>query len=261
MDNVSVLECAWLRFIAVTDEIYWLCVFRWNESPFYTSWETSTTHTRNTSISNYDAGVGRQDVLRLEAGIIPSDVQVTRSSYSLKLTLQSTNEVITVQNHFINNSYMLNAVEFADGTSWDGATLALMVLNGTEGADNITGFTTDDTINGLGGNDILNGGGGNDTLNGGDGQDAVNGGAGDDTLSGGIGSNDTLRGDAGNDTYLQKPGSADVLNDSQGIDSIDLGNADQAVQVDLSLTPVLGERRCGADDAAILADHNGIDRG
>jgi hypothetical protein len=33
----------------------------------------------------------------------------------------------------------------------------------------------------------------------------------------------------------------------------------QIDEVDLSLAPVLGERRGSADNAAILADHNGID--
>jgi Ca2+-binding RTX toxin-like protein len=199
----------------------------------------------NTTISNYDTGVGRQDVLRFEAGIDVSDVLVTRSGNSLKLTIASTNEVITVSNYFLSDgagAYVLNTIEFNDGTSWDLATIKQMVLLGTVGADNIAGFATDDTMDGLdgndtlsgaggadtlsgdGGNDTLNGGADNDTLNGengndtlygnngddilegGDGQDNIYGGAGNDTLSGGTGDYDTLMGDAGNDIYLFSAG-------------------------------------------------------
>ena len=205
----------------------------------------------NTTISNYDAGVGRQDVLRFDAGIIPSDIQVARSGNYLKLTLQSTGEVVTVQNHFINSSYMLNAVEFADGTNWDSATLASMSLNATEGADTITGFAADETIDGLGGNDIISGADGNDTLSGGtgndtlrgdngddildggDGTDGVYGGAGNDTLSGGVGANDFLTGDAGNDIYLFASGDGNTT-----ISNYDAGVGRQDVlHFDTGITP------------------------
>jgi Ca2+-binding RTX toxin-like protein len=116
-------------------------------------------------------------------------------------------------------SYRLDAIEFADGTSWNPDTVMQKVLQGTEGADVINGSAADDTIDGLGGNDTIYGKSGNDTLNGGtgddylngyDGNDIINGGdgtdrlygsSGDDVLSGGAG-NDTLSGDTGNDTYL-----------------------------------------------------------
>ncbi|WP_297324080.1 calcium-binding protein [Nitrosomonas sp.] len=157
----------------------------------------------NTTISNYDTSANHNDVLRFAAGINPTGVLAARSGNDLRLTIQGTGEIITIQNHFISgNQYMLNAVEFADGTSWTSADLALMVLTGTAGADNITGFATDDTVNGLGGNDYLYGGDGNDTLLGGDGQDVLYGNAGNDVLDGGLGAGDTLMGDAGNDVYL-----------------------------------------------------------
>ncbi len=88
---------------------------------------------------------------------------------------------------------------------------------------------------GFGGNDTLIGGPLGDALLGGAGNDILIGNGGDDTLEGGAG-DDTMDGGTGNDRYLQTPGSTDVLNDSQGIDSIDLGAATQAVNVDLSRT-------------------------
>ncbi|SDX17986.1 calcium-binding protein, partial [Nitrosomonas communis] len=177
----------------------------------------------HTSINNYDTSTSRHDVLRFLEGINPGDVAVTRNSSNLYLTLTSTGEKITVSNYFYQDGagpYVLDAIEFSDGTSWDVATVKQKVLQGTTGADNLTGFASNDTIDGLEGNDSLNGAAGNDTLlggagndtlsgsdgndvlEGGDGSDMLYGGSGDDTLSGGAGANDSLTGDAGNDTYL-----------------------------------------------------------
>ncbi|TXI19093.1 MAG: hypothetical protein E6Q62_05015 [Nitrosomonas sp.] len=157
----------------------------------------------STTISNYDTSANHYDVLRFATGISPGGVVITRAGNDLKLTLQNTGEIVTIQNHFIStNQYLLNAIEFTDGSTWTHENLALMVLTGTAGADNITGFATDDTINGLAGNDYLYGADGSDTLLGGEGQDVLFGGAGNDILDGGLGAGDTLIGDAGNDVYL-----------------------------------------------------------
>ncbi|SDW91565.1 calcium-binding protein, partial [Nitrosomonas communis] len=139
--------------------------------------------------------------------------------------LAGSGEKITVSSYFYQDGvgpYVLDAIEFSDGTSWDVVTVKQKTLQGTSGADNLTGFASNDTIDGLEGNDSLNGAAGNDTLLGGagndilsgsdgndvlegsDGSDMLYGGAGDDTLRGGSGSNDSLTGDAGNDTYLFK---------------------------------------------------------
>jgi Ca2+-binding RTX toxin-like protein len=55
-----------------------------------------------------------------------------------------------------------------------------LTLNGTSGADTLTGGDGNDTLNGLGGNDKLYGMAGNDTLNGGAGNDKMYGSTGDD---------------------------------------------------------------------------------
>ncbi len=55
-----------------------------------------------------------------------------------------------------------------------------MVINGTNGNNNLQGTAGNDTINGFNGNDILNGLGGDDILNGGAGNDTLTGGSGDD---------------------------------------------------------------------------------
>lgn len=90
------------------------------------------------------------------------------------------------------------------------------VLSGTAGADVINGSGGDDILFGLDGNDTLNGGAGKDTLFGGDGKDTLNGGAGKDFLDGGNG-NDTLDGGAGDDVLIGGAGN-DILTGGAGAD-------------------------------------------
>ena len=94
----------------------------------------------------------------------------------------------------VGDSRTLNAVRFADGTTWDYLTLRLKAIEGSANADDLRGYSdSDDTIDGLDGDDFLAGMAGNDFLIGGPG-------------------NDTLSGGAGIDTYfLQSDGGHDVL--------------------------------------------------
>ena len=99
----------------------------------------------NTTVSNYDTSVSlsqRTDVLRFLEGIAASDVTASRGhgwrTNDLHLTIGSTGEVIAVQNYFFRDGasvYVLNAIEFADGTSWDVDTVKAKVLQGTDGND------------------------------------------------------------------------------------------------------------------------------
>ena len=173
----------------------------------------------NTIINNYDISASGQDVLRFEMDTDTSNIEVSRNGNSLKLTLKSTNEVVTIQNHFINSSYMLNVVEFANGVNWDSAALSLMVLNGTDRNDSITGFASDDTINGLSGHDILYGGAGNDTIIGGAGPDSMTGGIGFDTF--GYNSGDSVSPVAENSFFAGSNLSvADRISFANGVDVI-----------------------------------------
>lgn len=74
-------------------------------------------------------------------------------------------------------------------------------LEGTDGADRLTGSGQADLIAGGDGNDALSGGRGNDRLIGGDGDDTLNGQRGQDILDGGSGDN-VLRGGGGDDVFL-----------------------------------------------------------
>jgi len=84
-----------------------------------------------------------------------------------------------------------------------------MDLQGTQGADTLTGGADSDTIYGYGGNDTLKGGAGDDVLAGNDGNDILQGGDGDDYILGGAG-NDTLDGGTGNDWAAYEDAAAGV---------------------------------------------------
>ncbi|WP_454868503.1 calcium-binding protein [Pseudomonas farris] len=154
-------------------------------------------------ISDRDWTRGNLDVIKLAAGISPSDIKVARMGYNLQLTILGTTDKLTVSDWFSSTDSQVEQVQFADGTLWDAATLMTLSKGvASEGNDVLQGDESSaDILNGLGGDDSLYGLSGNDTLNGGAGNDKLFGGAGMDTLDGGAG-NDSLNGDAGNDTYL-----------------------------------------------------------
>uniref|UniRef100_UPI00130056E6 calcium-binding protein n=1 Tax=Peristeroidobacter agariperforans TaxID=268404 RepID=UPI00130056E6 len=161
---------------------------------------------------NADPTAGKVDVLQFKEGVLASDVTITRSGDNLILKIAGTTDQVTIQNYFNNDgfsnrTYAVEQIRFADGTTWDLATIKAMVLLGTSGNDTLTGYATADTINGgagndsidaRGGNDIVEGGAGTDTISGGDGADQLSGGDDNDTLSGNAG-DDVLTGGAGND--------------------------------------------------------------
>ncbi|WOB05896.1 calcium-binding protein [Piscinibacter gummiphilus] len=198
-----------------------------------------TISNRSDGYSGYaDPTVGKQDVLQFKAGVLASDVTLTRSGDNLVVRINGTTDQVIISNYFNNDGfgtqgYALEQIRFEDGTSWDVATVKTMVLQGTAGVDTITGYATDDTIAGLAGNDTLYGRDGNDTLDGGDGADTLNGengndvllgGEGADTLTGGVGA-DTLMGGAGNDNLYGDGmyggnGGNDVLDGGAGNDTL-----------------------------------------
>ena len=160
-----------------------------------------------TKIDNRYQGAGN-DVLELLDGIRPSEVEVTRWYYNLRLTIDDSGDVISVTNFFSDNSHELDAVKFTDGSVWNTAKLKTLVLQASDEADELIGYEGDDTLAGLGGDDTVHGGDGNDHLLGNNGDDRVYGDAGDDMLDGGAGDDrlyggdgdDILRGGSGKDT-------------------------------------------------------------
>ncbi|MHC0062630.1 beta strand repeat-containing protein [Nostoc sp. UIC 10890] len=112
----------------------------------------------------------------------------------------------SVENYYGFDSFTYTISDGQGGSST--ATVNLTInevtppINGTSGADNLTGTGIMDIISGLQGNDTLNGLGDNDTLDGGDGNDFLDGGTGDDSLIGGKG-NDTYIVDSIGDTIIE----------------------------------------------------------
>ena len=118
----------------------------------------------------------------------------------------------------------------AGGLSSGDYDLAISVfdgIDGTDGADNLSGGDSSDFIRGLGGNDTLSGNGDKDNLLGGSGNDVLTGGDGDDLLQGGDGF-DVLRGGNGNDTLGGGTGQNNLYG-GQGNDIFAIGEGEDTV--------------------------------
>ncbi|AOE85918.1 hypothetical protein THL1_3370 [Pseudomonas sp. TCU-HL1] len=187
---------------------------------------------------------GGVDVLRFGAGILASDIAVSRVGTGLLLSHSNGQDRVTVSNWFTENTgrYQLERIEFADGTVWSSAALSaqLLTLTGGAGDDVLTGVSADFTH-------VLSGGGGNDTLTAGAGNDRLEGGTGNDVLNGGRGS----------DLYLFNLGDGqDVINDDNasyiygGVDVLRFGAGILASDIAVS--------RVGT--GLLLSHSNGQDR-
>jgi len=136
---------------------------------------------------------------------------VTNTGFEAKVDcVVSNNQIIAMKTGDFNNDGKTDLAVITDNGSVavllnnfsPSSTLTIGdVINGTTGADRLTGGLSNDILNGNTGDDTLSGGNGNDTLNGGAGDDNLDGGNGNDSLDGGMG-NDTLYGDTGKDTVI-----------------------------------------------------------
>ena len=115
-----------------------------------------------------------------------------------------------------------------DGNDWQ---------EGGDGNDHLFGGDGDDCQIGGDGNDWQIGGDGNDVQEGGDGDDHLFGGDGNDWQIGGDG-NDYQEGGTGDDVSVQEPGSADIVNDEAGIETLDFSPATSGITIDLDLQNV-----------------------
>ena len=107
---------------------------------------------------------GSTDIIKL-VGLNPSDVTFihVNNSNHLQIQINSTGEILTVQNQF-NGTNGIEQVLFADGSTWDRSQIQTAAwYRGTASGENIYGSGSADTIDGKGGNDYLEGGGGGDT--------------------------------------------------------------------------------------------------
>lgn len=187
----------------------------------------------------WEEGDSAGDVLRFGAGIAAADIRVSKIGADLVLRHVNGVDRVTVANWYVNETYRLAAVEFADGTVWNGSglgDLGWLDVRGTAGGDALYGDERNQTLAGLEGNDTLYGNGGDDTLSGGTGDDSVAGGAGADTYLFALGDGadvidgeyiDTLRFAADiarADMDVERVGSDMVLRHRNGTDSVRIAN-------------------------------------
>ncbi len=144
------------------------------------------------TVYNYDEdAVGTNaDTILLGAGIVNTDVRLTRDGDDLLIRPNGTDDSLRLQKYFNNDgasNYVVENLKFADNAVWDVATVKSKVLAPTVGNDTLYGYATNDTINGGDGDDALHGWAGNDMLEGGKGNDYLYGGLGADTYVFGLG--------------------------------------------------------------------------
>ncbi|WP_187363406.1 putative Ig domain-containing protein [Massilia frigida] len=139
----------------------------------------------NDTIDNQDlpsqAGI---DTIEFLPGVAVGDVKPTRLDNDLILSLPASGDSLRVLNYFKADELALSQVEaikFADGTTWTLAQILPFLLVGSAGNDKLYGTDGNDLLDGGAGNDRLDAGAGNDTLAGGTGSDDLIGGAGADT--------------------------------------------------------------------------------
>ncbi|TCM07353.1 calcium-binding protein [Sphingomonas sp. PP-CC-3G-468] len=106
------------------------------------------------------------DVIAFDDTVAPGDVSISREGNDLILTLTS-GDSVRVQGEFDFQAWFtwtdVEMFTFTDGTSWTKRDVQNRLLQGTAGADDLTGFGSDDVLDGGAGDDTLSGGDGNDT--------------------------------------------------------------------------------------------------
>ncbi|MBK6402432.1 MAG: hypothetical protein IPF74_11035 [Rhodocyclaceae bacterium] len=216
---------------------------------------------------DYDTTSGKLNTLQFKAGVAPSEVVATRSGNDLVLSIAGSTDKVTAQFFFYGDdpatTYSpIQQVKFADGTTWDTATLTAKVMASTPGNDTLTGLAINDTLDGGDGNDTIYGRAGDDTLDGGTGDDSLNGDADNDTLLGGAG-DDTLRGDAGNDTLTGGLGN-DNLGGGARNDTYLFGKGDGADYINQDYDTTSGKLntlqfKAGVAPSEVVATRSGND--
>ncbi len=168
---------------------------------------------------------GTISTLLFKPGIAPSDVVLRSSGNFLYIDLVDTAaDNFTVSNFFYNGDPYstqnpIQQIKFANGTTWDIATILSKLPPSTTGADAIYGSHQADSLKGLDGADSLFGNGGNDTLDGGTGNDTIKGGEGSDTYVYGKGDGQ----DVIKSTTDATAGKADTLLFKAGTSAADIG--------------------------------------
>ncbi|MEC9067301.1 MAG: calcium-binding protein [Pseudomonadota bacterium] len=107
------------------------------------------------------ANLDDDDRLVFGAGILPSDISLSRSGNALTLSIDGTSDSVTINGQFAFSSWFswhdVEFFEFADGTLWTKRDVSNFLTGGTAGDDVIISTSQTDEINGGTGNDTLRG--------------------------------------------------------------------------------------------------------
>ncbi|MFC5526429.1 calcium-binding protein, partial [Rhodanobacter ginsengisoli] len=168
--------------------------------------------------SGYDTIVASNDgvhvnTLVVTSDVTPANVSVVRpnSGNDLELILNDTGETVLLPNYLASNAAQaVQAVTFADGTSWTVADLESMAHQGSQFSAYLAANAADESIAGGAGNDTIVGDENADTLAAGSGNDLIQSGNGDNTIIGGAGL-DTIAGGWGSDLIVAGTGDTSIL--------------------------------------------------
>jgi len=141
------------------------------------------------TLNGSDSNQSKRDILRL-VGLTRDEVDFMVSGSDFVVRIKDTGETFKVvygaaaNSATAFNSYGLEAIEFGDGRvmEWSEVAAGQVIMEGTDGNDNLSARYINSAMSGGAGNDTLNGGTGHDILDGGAGNDSLNGGAGDDVF-------------------------------------------------------------------------------
>ncbi|RXT15574.1 hypothetical protein B5U98_31030 [Bosea sp. Tri-39] len=120
----------------------------------------------NDVINEESGSTSEIDVLKF-TDLNASDLTLARLGQHLVVTVNSTGQTITIDEHFYSQTanYGVERFEFADGTGWNFAEInARAWYRGTAGNDTISGSAWNDTLSGGAGNDTFSGGAGSDVF-------------------------------------------------------------------------------------------------
>ncbi|MDM5176140.1 calcium-binding protein [Massilia sp. DJPM01] len=233
---------------------------------------------------------GRLGTLQFKNGVLPGDIIVTPAPVGyggIIVKIRDTADQVTIEGFLVQDDPALpyNPVQefkFADGTSWNLASIQAALYAGSKDADRLDGTIKGELITGQAGNDWIDGKGGNDTIDGGLGNDVINGGVGNDTylfgkgdgqdeiravddgapgklntlqFKAGIAAGDVILGRYLSDLVITFKGSTDKITVSAFLNGDDIGNAYNPLQ------QIRFDDGTSWDGAAILARLNATSDG
>jgi Ca2+-binding RTX toxin-like protein len=115
-------------------------------------------------INELDLNPAARNVLQLGPGITPASIVITSDGNNVFLTIGSNGDRIQLDGMLANAQDGVQAIQFADGTTWTRQQIVAGEIVGGNGNNTLIGTTGADVFDGKGGRDYEQGNGGNDTF-------------------------------------------------------------------------------------------------